>query len=113
VWNFKVIPIALGFQYLFSDEQSSFRPYAGINLSYCFIEIHGQNYSDTGFVPDDFVKKNNVSIEPNIGVNYKIVEKYYLTTEIKYRAMSDVNYWSKEVNLSSLIWNIGIQIKIL
>jgi len=113
LWNFKVIPISIGYQYQFSNQQDNFRPYAGINASYSFIEIHGQNYSDTPPNPDDFVKKSKLGIEPNIGISYRIVERYYLLTELKYRTVSDIVFWNKNVNFSGLIWNVGVQINIL
>ena len=36
-----------------------------------------------------------------------------MVTEIKYRYMSDIEFWNKDVNLSGLILNAGIQIKVL
>lgn len=113
IWNFKVIPIGVGYQYLFSDAQSSFCPFVGLNASYSFIEIRGQNYSDNPPKQNDFVKKNTIGIEPNIGFSYRIVERYYLLTELKYRAVSDIVFWNKDVNFSGLIWNVGVQINIL
>ncbi|MCF8259199.1 MAG: hypothetical protein K9J12_00350 [Melioribacteraceae bacterium] len=112
-WNFNVIPIAIGYQYLFSNEESNFRPFTGINISYSFIEIEGEYYSDTPPTPNDFTKRNKFGIEPNFGFNYKLVERFFLVTEIKYRYMSDIEFWGKDVNLSGLIVNAGFQFGLL
>ncbi|MCL4548043.1 MAG: hypothetical protein M1495_05700, partial [Bacteroidetes bacterium] len=72
-----------------------------------------KNYTDNPPDPNDFVKKNIIGIEPNIGFSYRIVERYYLLTELKYRAVSDIVFWNKDVNFSGLIWNVGVQINIL
>jgi hypothetical protein len=111
-WNFKVIPIALGYQHLFSNNENDFRPFAGINLSYSFIEIEGEYSGDTGN-SEDFTKRNKFGIEPNFGFNYKLVDSFFIITEIKYRYMGDIEFWNKDVNLSGLILNAGIQIKVL
>lgn len=111
-WNFKVIPIVLGYQHLFSNNENDFRPFAGINLSYSFIEIEGEYSGDTGN-SKDFTKRNKFGIEPNFGLNYKLVDSFFIITEIKYRYMSDIEFWNKDVNLSGLIFNAGIQIKVL
>lgn len=112
-WNFKLIPIAFGYQYLFSKNNNNFRPFAGLNISYSFIEIEGEYYSDTPGMPNDFTKRNKFGVEPNFGFNFKIVKSFSLITEIKYRYMSDIEFWGKDVNLSGLILNAGVQIKVL
>ncbi len=111
-WNFKVIPIAFGYQYLFSNNENDFRPFVGINLSYSFIEIEGEYSSDTG-PSNDFTKRNKFGIEPNFGFNYQLIKSFSLITEIKYRYMSDIEFWGKDVNLSGLILNAGFQIRML
>ena len=112
-WNFKVIPITIGYQYLFTNNESNLKPFAGLNISYSFIEIEGEYSSDTPPDQNDFTKRNKFGIEPNFGFNYKITDQFYLSSEIKYRYMSDLEFWGKDVNLSGLILNLGILIKVL
>ena len=81
-------------------------------MSYSFIEIEGEYSGDTGN-STDFTKRNKFGIEPNFGFSYKLVESFSLITEIKYRYMSDIEFWGKDVNLSGLILNAGFQIKVL
>ena len=111
-WNFNLIPIAIGYQYLFSNSVNKFRPFAGINISYSFIEIKGEYQTDTPPPFDNLTKKNNWGIEPNFGFSYQIVERFFLLSEIKYRYMKDIEFFfNQDINLSGLVVSLGIQIK--
>jgi outer membrane protein W len=113
IWNFKVIPISIGYQYLFSEKENALRPYAGLSVSHSFIEIKGEYADDMPPRYTEIRKGTKFCIEPNFGVVYEIAERLSLISEIKYRYMSDIEYLYQSLNLSGVVLNAGIQINIL
>lgn len=113
VWNFRVIPISLGYQYVFSNKENVLKPYVGFSVSYSFIEIRGFYSDDMPPSYNELRKRNKFSIEPIFGFTYTVVDRLSLITEIKYRYISDIEYWYQNVNLSGLLLNIGIQVNVL
>ena len=112
-WNFKIIPVAIGYQHLFTNDNNIIQAYAGLNISYNFIEIEGEYSLDTPPDYTEIIKKNRFGFEPNFGFIFKIAESFHLLSEINYRYMSDLEFQSKDVNLSGLHLNLGIQIQVL
>ena len=111
-WNFKIIPISFGYQYLFSNKEKVIKPYLGLSVSYSFIEVEAEYSLDTPPPFDVISKFNRFSIEPNIGLFYEMSKRFSLSSEIKYRYFEDIEHTGQDVNLSGLLLNIGIQINI-
>ncbi|MCX6168800.1 MAG: outer membrane beta-barrel protein [Ignavibacteriales bacterium] len=110
-YTFAGYPVTFGYEY-FIDTNSGFKPYLGAGISYLFFNTERtewwtgstENLTDKGF-----------GMEVKFGSEYKLTGNFFITGEIIYRYLSDMERNNdrnlNKVNLSGLASSIGILFK--
>jgi hypothetical protein len=113
-WNIRIFPISMGYNFGFgNEEKNKVLTLIGLNLSYNFIQIDEKSYSDLGgHNPNNFFKMNRFAVEPNIIMIYRLYDDLGLISKVGYRYMDDVELWFQDLNLSGIVINVGLQIKL-